>query len=80
MKTIVEKVKRGHPPRSSKPQETVAKSSLKIQAKVSKSSSKTKPVLKDNNEDNDNSDDRQYNDIYTLDYDTYYNDNEEFQL
>ncbi|CAG8802699.1 6748_t:CDS:1, partial [Dentiscutata erythropus] len=40
------KVKRGCPPRSSKPQETVAKSSSKIQAKVSKSLSKTKPVLK----------------------------------
>ncbi|RIB12018.1 hypothetical protein C2G38_2201843 [Gigaspora rosea] len=46
MKTIVEKVKRGRPPKSSKPQETVAKSSSKIQAKISKSSSKTKPVLK----------------------------------
>ncbi|CAG8829379.1 25902_t:CDS:1, partial [Dentiscutata erythropus] len=46
MKTIVEKVKHGRPSRSSKPQETVAKSSSKIQAKVSKSSSKTKPVLK----------------------------------
>ena len=46
MKTIIEKVKRGHPPRFSKTQKTVAKSSLKIQAKVSKSSSKTKPVLK----------------------------------
>ncbi|CAG8782078.1 26621_t:CDS:1, partial [Dentiscutata erythropus] len=45
MKTIVEKVKHGHLPRSSKLQETVAKSSLKIQAKVSKSLSKTKPVL-----------------------------------
>ncbi|RIB07731.1 hypothetical protein C2G38_2213543 [Gigaspora rosea] len=46
MKTIVEKVKHGRSPKSSKPQETVAKSSSKIQAKVSKSSSKTKPVLK----------------------------------
>ncbi|RIB04435.1 hypothetical protein C2G38_2222412 [Gigaspora rosea] len=46
MKTIVEKVKRSRPPKSSKPQETVAKSSSKIKAKVSKSSSKTKPVLK----------------------------------
>ncbi|RIB28778.1 hypothetical protein C2G38_2157142 [Gigaspora rosea] len=46
MKTIVEKVKRGHPPKFSKLQEIIAKSSSKIQAKVSKSSSKTKPILK----------------------------------
>ncbi|KAF0453646.1 hypothetical protein F8M41_001698 [Gigaspora margarita] len=38
--------KRGHPPKSSKPQETVAKSSSKTQAKVSKSLSKAKPLQK----------------------------------
>ncbi|CAG8764511.1 14980_t:CDS:1, partial [Cetraspora pellucida] len=40
------KPKYGHPPKHSKPQETVAKSSLKIQAKVSKPSSKAKPLSK----------------------------------
>ncbi|RIB21894.1 hypothetical protein C2G38_2175376, partial [Gigaspora rosea] len=37
-------------------------------------------ISEDNNEDNDSNDDRQHNDIYTLDNDTYCNDNEEFQL
>ncbi|CAG8736029.1 7913_t:CDS:1, partial [Dentiscutata heterogama] len=40
------KTKHGHPPKSSKPQKMVAKSSSKIQAKVSNPSSKAKPLLK----------------------------------
>ncbi|CAG8717173.1 11935_t:CDS:1, partial [Dentiscutata heterogama] len=46
MKNTAEKTKRGHLPKSSKSQEIVAKSSLKIQAKVSKPSSKAKPLSK----------------------------------